>query len=31
MSYLIEYELEAIADLEKLTQAIRERVVKKIN
>lgn len=30
MSYLIEYELEAITDLEKLTQAIRERVVKKI-
>jgi mRNA interferase RelE/StbE len=31
MSYLIEYEPEAIADLEKLTQTVRERVVKKIN
>jgi mRNA interferase RelE/StbE len=31
MSYFIEYEPEAIADLEKLTQTIRERVVKKIN
>jgi mRNA interferase RelE/StbE len=31
MSYLIEYEPEAIDDLEKLTQTVRERVVKKIN
>ncbi len=31
MSYLIEYESEAIGDLKKLTQAVRERVVKKIN
>jgi mRNA interferase RelE/StbE len=31
MSYLIEYEPEAIADLEKLTQTVRERIVKKIN
>jgi mRNA interferase RelE/StbE len=31
MSYLTEYEPEAIADLEKLTQTVRERVVKKIN
>jgi mRNA interferase RelE/StbE len=31
MSYLIEYELAAITDLENLTQAVRERVVKKIN
>jgi mRNA interferase RelE/StbE len=31
MNYLIEYEPEAITDLENLTQAIRERVVKKIN
>lgn len=31
MSYIIEYEPEALADLEKLTQAVRERVVKKIN
>jgi mRNA interferase RelE/StbE len=31
MSYFIEYEPEAIADLENLTQTIRERVVKKIN
>lgn len=31
MSYIIEYEPEALAYLEKLTQAVRERVVKKIN
>jgi mRNA interferase RelE/StbE len=31
MSYVIEYEPEAIADLEKLTQTVRERLVKKIN
>ncbi len=31
MSYLIEYEPEAIDDLEKLTHTIRERVVRKIN
>jgi mRNA interferase RelE/StbE len=31
MIYLIEYEPEAIADLEKLTQTVRERIVKKIN
>jgi mRNA interferase RelE/StbE len=31
MSYLIEYEPGAITDLEKLTQAVRLRVVKKIN
>jgi mRNA interferase RelE/StbE len=31
MSYLIEYEPEAIADLEKLAQTVRERIVKKIN
>lgn len=31
MSYSIEYEPEAIADLHKLTQTVRERVVKKIN
>jgi mRNA interferase RelE/StbE len=31
MSYVIEYEPEAISDLEKLTQTVRERVVKKIN
>jgi mRNA interferase RelE/StbE len=30
MSYLIEYEPEAIDDLGKLTQAVRERIVKKI-
>lgn len=31
MSYIIEYEPEALADLEKLTQSVRERIVKKIN
>lgn len=31
MSYTVEYESEALADLEKLTQSIRERVVNKIN
>ena len=31
MSYVVEYEPEALADLEKLTQAVRERVVNKIN
>jgi mRNA-degrading endonuclease RelE of RelBE toxin-antitoxin system len=30
MSYLIEYEPEAIADLEKLTQTVRERIVKRL-
>ncbi|MBW4650858.1 MAG: type II toxin-antitoxin system RelE/ParE family toxin [Kastovskya adunca ATA6-11-RM4] len=31
MSYLVEYEPEAFADLERLTQAVRERVINKIN
>lgn len=31
MSYAIEYEPEALADLEKLTQAVRERVINKIS
>lgn len=31
MIYVVEYEPEALADLEKLMQAIREQVVKKIN
>jgi mRNA interferase RelE/StbE len=31
MSYLIEYEVEAISDLEKVTPDIRMRIVKKIN
>jgi mRNA interferase RelE/StbE len=31
MSYIIEYEPEAFADLEKLTKSVQERVVKKIN
>ncbi len=31
MSYLVEYESEALADLEKLTQSVRERIVQKIN
>jgi mRNA interferase RelE/StbE len=31
MSYIVEYEPEAFADLEKLTKSVRERVVKKIN
>jgi mRNA interferase RelE/StbE len=31
MSYIVEYEPEALADLEKLTKSVRERVVKKIN
>ncbi|NJL91263.1 MAG: type II toxin-antitoxin system RelE/ParE family toxin [Coleofasciculaceae cyanobacterium SM2_1_6] len=31
MSYLIEYEPEAIADLENLTQVVRQRIIKKIN
>jgi mRNA interferase RelE/StbE len=30
MSYLIEYQPEALDDLEKLTQSVRERIVKKI-
>jgi mRNA interferase RelE/StbE len=30
MSYSVEYEPEALADLEKLTQAVRERVINKI-
>lgn len=31
MSYLVEYEPVAIADLEALTQAVRSRVINKIN
>ncbi len=31
MIYLVEYEPEAIADLEKLTKAVCERIVNKIN
>lgn len=31
MSYVVEYEPEAFSDLEKLTQAVRERIVSKIN
>ena len=31
MSYLVEYEPEAFADLESLTPAVRERVINKIN
>ncbi len=31
MSYSVEYEPEAIADLKILTQAVQERVVNKIN
>lgn len=31
MSYFVEYEPEALADLEKLTQAARERIINKIN
>ena len=31
MNYSVEYEPEAISDLEKLTQAVRERVIAKIN
>ena len=30
MSYSVEYEPEAVADLERLTQAVRERVIHKI-
>lgn len=30
MSYSVEYEPEALADLEQLTQAVRERVINKI-
>ena len=30
MSYSVEYEPEAVADLERLTQAARERVINKI-
>ena len=30
MSYSVEYEPEALADLERLTQAVRERVIHKI-
>lgn len=30
MSYSVEYEPEALADLERLTQAVRERVINKI-
>ncbi len=31
MHYVIEYESEALADLEKLTQVVRKRIVNKIN
>lgn len=31
MNYLVEYEPEALADLEKLTKAVCERIVNKIN
>jgi mRNA interferase RelE/StbE len=31
MSYLIEYQPEAIDDLADLTEAVRDRIVKKIN
>jgi mRNA interferase RelE/StbE len=31
MSYSVEYEPEALADLERLTQAVRERVINKIS
>ncbi|MBW4563514.1 MAG: type II toxin-antitoxin system RelE/ParE family toxin [Mojavia pulchra JT2-VF2] len=31
MIYLVEYEPEALADLEKLTKAVCERIVNKIN
>lgn len=31
MSYTVEYEPEAFADLERLTKSVQERVVKKIN
>jgi mRNA interferase RelE/StbE len=31
MTYLVEYETEALADLEKLTKAVCERIVNKIN
>jgi len=31
MSYVVEYEPEALDDLEKLTHAVRERVVNKIS
>lgn len=31
MNYLVEYEPEAFADLERLTLAVRERVINKIN
>jgi mRNA interferase RelE/StbE len=31
MSYVIEYESSAINDLENLTQAVRERIINKIN
>ncbi|NWF62441.1 MAG: type II toxin-antitoxin system RelE/ParE family toxin [Fischerella sp.] len=31
MTYSVEYEPEALASLEKLTQVVRERVVSKIN
>jgi mRNA interferase RelE/StbE len=31
MSYVIEYESAAINDLESLTQAVRERIINKIN
>lgn len=31
MTYSVEYELEAFADLEKLTQVVRQRVINKIN
>ncbi|MFN6517643.1 MAG: type II toxin-antitoxin system RelE family toxin [Nostoc sp. CreGUA01] len=31
MSYFVEYEPEALNDLEKLTKSVRERIVNKIN
>lgn len=31
MSYSVEYEPEALANLDKLTEAVRDRIVKKIN
>lgn len=31
MNYSVEYEPEALADLEKLTQVVRDRIVSKIN
>ena len=31
MSYSVEYKPQAVADLEKLTQAVRDRIISKIN